>query len=69
MLRGYVYEVCGDKYLEVKEQIPARGSEWSPVKEGCWMPFEGGSHNGGTWLHDPEAWKASHGDDAVCRRL
>ena len=70
MLKGLVYEVRGARYLEVQEQIPAGKSEWQPVKAGSWMPFDGGPHNGGTWLHDPETWEASHGDDReMCRRF
>ena len=68
MLKGYVYEHRGAKYLEAKEQIPAGGSDWQPVKEGCWMPFEGGG-NGGRWLHDPDTLKAKGGaPDDACRR-
>ena len=66
-----MYEVSGQRYLEVKEQIPAgeTPNEWKPVKEGCWMPFDGGPSNGGKWLHDPNTWKPADGDDSLCRRL
>lgn len=40
--------------LQVLEQVPADGDKWQPVKEGKWMPFDGGSFNGGKWLHAPD---------------
>ena len=69
-LKGYVYEKGGMHYLQVMEQVPAGRSEWQHVKPGCWMPFDGGQHNGGKWLHTPEEWAARKGGGAadVCRR-
>ena len=53
---------------EVFEQIPAGQKAWQPVGEGKWMPFDGGSHNGGQWLHDPATWKGGGVDSDVCKR-
>jgi len=39
---------------QVLEQVPADGDKWQPVKAGKWMPFDGGSSNGGKWLHAPD---------------
>ena len=61
----------GQRFLEVFEQIPAGRSEWQPVQANNWMPFDGGPHNGGKWLHTPKewaAWKGGGEDGAVCRR-
>ena len=67
-LKGTVHEVRGAKWLEVKEQVPAGKEAWQPVASGCWMPFDGGAHNGGQWLHDPATWKGRGGDSDVCKR-
>ena len=67
-LKGKVHEVRGARYLEVFEQIPAGKSEWQPVGEGKWMPFDGGAHNGGQWLHDPATWRGAGKADDTCRR-
>lgn len=59
----------GARYLEVKEQVPAGKKEWQPVSSSKWMPFDGGSFNGGKWLHTQEEWIAMKGTtDAFCRR-
>ena len=59
----------GAQFLEAKEQIPRGKSEWQPVGDGCWMPFDGGPHNGGQWLHTPDEWKKLKGGDSdVCQR-
>ena len=71
-LKGYVYELKGARYLAVHEQIPAGKTDWQPVETGKWMPFDGGRHNGGKWLHTPEEWAAWKGGgvdvDETCRR-
>ena len=67
-LKGIKHSVKGAQWLEVVEQIPAGKAAWQPVNQGCWMPFEGGSHNGGTWLHDPATWKGAGANADSCRR-
>ena len=68
-----MYEQNGMHYLEVREQIPAGKQNWQPVAAGNWMPFDGGRHNGGKWLHTPEEWAARKavggGADQACRRF
>ena len=70
MLKGLVYVKGQEQFLYVQEQIPAGKKDWQPVAAGKWMPFDGGPHNGGKWLHTPEEWAAwkGGGDDSVCRR-
>ena len=66
-----MHELKGAYYLEVHEQIPAGKKEWQPVAAGKWMPFDGGRHNGGRWLHTIEEWAARKGGGSemdTCRR-
>ena len=70
-LKGKVHDVRGARFLEVFEQIPAGKQDWQPVGQGSWMPFDGGPHNGGQWLHDPDVWakgRGAAGQDDACRR-
>ena len=53
----FLSNLCGS--TEVLEQIPAGQKAWQPVGEGKWMPFDGGAHNGGQWLHDPKTWSGA----------
>jgi hypothetical protein len=54
LLKGIIHTVKGAQHLQVLEQVPAGGNKWQPVASGKWMPADGGSSNGGQWLHAPD---------------
>ena len=52
-LEGLIYEKGGKDFLKVNK-IKRRGKwggSWEDVKGEQWMPGDGGSFNGGRWLH------------------
>jgi len=42
----------GERHINAVEIQQARTSGFKATGEGKWMPFDGGSHNGGVWLHE-----------------
>jgi hypothetical protein len=52
LIKGLVFETSkGDQFLQAVEIQQAGTVEFQPTGAGKWMPFDGGSHNGGLWLH------------------
>ena len=55
VLRGVTHEKDGKMYLEVNEIQQAGTTGFKDVRgENKWMPADGGSWNGGQWLHEPK---------------
>lgn len=53
-MKGLVYTKGDQKFLKA-EEIKRKGkTDFEPVKGDQWMPFDGGKHNGGQWLHEPK---------------
>jgi hypothetical protein len=55
VLKGVTHEKDGKMYLEVNEIQQAGTTGFKDVRgDGKWMPADGGSWNGGRWLHEPK---------------
>ena len=55
MLKGITHEKDGKMYLQVNEIQQAGTTGFKDVRsDGKWMPADGGSWNGGRWLHEPK---------------
>ena len=55
LLRGIPHEKGGKMYLEVTAIQQAGTEGFKDVRgQEKWMPADGGSWNGGRWLHEPE---------------
>ena len=52
-LEGVIYEKDGKDYLKVSKikRGGKNGGNWEAVSGEQWMPGDGGSFNGGRWLH------------------
>ena len=52
-LEGVIYEKDGKDYLKVSriKRGGKNGADWENVNGEQWMPGDGGSFNGGRWLH------------------
>ena len=54
MLKGITHEKDGKMYLEVNAIQQAGTEGFKDVRgQEKWMPADGGSWNGGQWLHEP----------------
>ena len=54
LLRGIPHEKDGKMYLEVNAIQQAGTEGFKDVRgQEKWMPSDGGSWNGGQWLHEP----------------
>jgi hypothetical protein len=55
LLRGIPHEKDGKMYLEVNAIQQAGTAGFKDVRgQEKWMPSDGGSWNGGQWLHEPK---------------
>ena len=55
LLRGIPHEKDGKMYLEVNAIQQAGTEGFKDVRgQEKWMPSDGGSWNGGQWLHEPK---------------
>ena len=58
LLKGSVYEADGNKWFKCDKIQQASTEGFKPVSgDDKWMPFDGGSGNGGAWLHAPAGSK------------